>query len=392
MEQREPKAAPSEEYMAKIIGVRFRNGGKLYNFDPGNLDLKVGDLVIVQTENGLVCGTVAGGQQQVSLDYLKKPLKKVLREVTEEDLQALRENRALEQKARRFCYERVQARKMQMKLVEVEYLFDRSKAIFYFTADGRVDFRELVKDLASRLRTRIEMRQIGVRDEAKMIGGFGACGKEFCCKTFVREFEPVSIKMAKQQNLTLNPSKISGVCGRLMCCLSYESANYSCFRKGLPKQGKTIKTPDGSARVLSHNVLKGSITVKTQDGRAVEIFEPDLSRLRKGLPLAESLESEKPTERQKDAKPDRPPRSEAARAARKEAPKPQTIKQRREQDKPKEPEGPKESLLSRLKKMTGVDKEQADAGKKRRRRRRRRGRSRGKKPGTASGQSDKEKK
>ena len=271
---------PSEAYMAKIVGVRFRSGGKVYNFDPGNLDLKIDDLVIVETENGLLSGMVAGGMQQVSLDYLKKPLKKVLRKVTEEDLASLKENRMLEQKAKAFCYERIQARQMQMKLVEVEYLFDRSKVVFYFTADGRIDFRELVKDLAVRLRTRIEMRQIGVRDEAKMIGGFGTCGKEFCCKTFVREFEPVSIKMAKKQDLTLNPAKISGVCGRLMCCLSYENGNYSCFKKGLPKPGKTIKTPTGAVKVISHNVLKESITIQTQDGKRIQLYEPVLSKLR----------------------------------------------------------------------------------------------------------------
>jgi cell fate regulator YaaT (PSP1 superfamily) len=380
---------PSEPYMAKIVGVRFRSGGKVYNFDPGDLDLKIDDLVIVETENGLLCGKIAGSLQQVSLDYLKKPLKKVHRKVTEEDLAVLKENRMMEQEARGFCYSRIEARQMQMKLVEAEYLFDRSKVIFYFTADGRVDFRELVKDLAARLRSRIEMRQIGVRDEAKMIGGYGACGKEFCCKTFVREFEPVSIKMAKKQDLTLNPSKISGVCGRLMCCLSYENSNYSCFKKGLPKPGKSIQSPNGPVKVISHNVLKDSITVLVEGGKRIDIIEPELSRLRKGLPLEKPLEGvEEPisyrsvkseTEPMKKMRPPRQKERQPEAASR--------------QMKAVEPKKEKEGLLSRIKKIAGVEKEADGTEKKKpRRRRRRRGRSRGKGQKQASGDSDEKKK
>jgi cell fate regulator YaaT (PSP1 superfamily) len=389
MEEKERQEEPSQEYMMKIIGVRFRSGGKLYNFDPGDLDLKVGDLVIVQTESGQVCGMAAGGLQQVSLDYIKKPLKKVIRKVTDEDLNALRENRMLEQKARKYCYERLQARAMQMKLVNVEYLFDRSKAVFYFTADGRVDFRELVKDLAARLRTRIEMRQIGVRDEAKMIGGYGTCGKEFCCKTFVREFEPVSIKMAKQQDLTLNPSKISGACGRLMCCLSYENASYSCFKKGLPKRGKTIMTPEGPAKVTAHNMIKESVTILTKTGKFVRLIEPQLARLRKGLPLEKMPGQDQDSEML-------PPReavketSEAVPSAprRKKPSKPESkIEKKREEPQ----EEVKEGLLSKIKKIAGVDKGESGAEKKKRRRRRRRGRFRKKSSGTSSKDTEKKK-
>jgi cell fate regulator YaaT (PSP1 superfamily) len=389
MEEKEQKQKPAEEFMMKIVSVRFRSGGKLYNFDPGDINLKVGDLVIVQTENGLVCGMTAGGLQQVSLDYIKKPLKKVLRKVTDEDLITLRENRMLEQKARKYCYERIQSRDMQMKLVNVEYLFDCSKVIFYFTADGRIDFRELVKDLAARLRTRIEMRQIGVRDEAKMIGGYGTCGKEFCCKTFVREFEPVSIKMAKQQDLTLNPSKISGACGRLMCCLSYENASYSCFKKGLPKPGKTVMTPEGPAKVTAHNMIKESVTILTKAGKFVTLIEPQLNRLRKGLPVEEmpdkgpalgALPSE---EEDKGALKTTPKPSR-----KKKIFKPELIKEEKKDEKREEP---KEGLLSKIKKIAGVDKEEKGPEKKKRRRRRRRGRFRKKGSGSSSKDSDKKK-
>jgi cell fate regulator YaaT (PSP1 superfamily) len=345
--------------------------------------------VIVETDNGLVCGRVAGGLQQVSKDYLKKPLKKVLREVDEKDSETLRENRLMEQEARKFCYQRIQVRSMQMKLVEAEYLFDRSKVIFYFTADGRVDFRELVKDLASRLRTRIEMRQIGVRDEAKMIGGFGACGKEFCCKTFVREFEPVSIKMAKQQDLTLNPSKISGACGRLMCCLSYENANYSRFKKGLPKPGKTIMTPQGPVKVRAHNVLKGSITIQTKDGKHSDLFEPELARLRKGLPLDQIPAAGEPVGTSVPEEGSRQHSRGKPSPTRREKPsKPES--RQRQGDKQKQTQG-KEGLLSKIKKIAGVETPPEGTEKKRKRRRRRRGRFRGKKKGDSSGDTEKKK-
>ncbi len=376
--------------MAKIVTICFQNSKKKYNFDPGELDLKVGDRVIVETEKGLTCGTLSGGVEQVSSDYLKKPLKKVIRAVGEEDLATLEENHHLEEQARKICLDRIAARRLQMKLVEVEYLFDRSKVIFYFTADGRIDFRELVRDLASQLRVRIEMRQIGVRDEARMLGGVGPCGKEFCCRSYLQEFEPVSIKMAKHQNLSLNPAKISGVCGRLLCCLGYENVFYQGFKKGLPKPGKTIMTAGGPVKVRSHNVLKGFITVMSREGEKVDLVEPDLSRLRKGLPLERDLFA---GEEKKTAPSPSPPapaesvRQEAAERGRKGKARPNTkpkprsrVKPRSGQPKPQpaaasgvEPEG----LLKKLKKMTGINPEK-DEGPKKRRPRRRRRRSRGK--------------
>jgi cell fate regulator YaaT (PSP1 superfamily) len=362
--------------MVKTVGVSFKNSGKKYHFDPGGLDLKVGDLVIVETENGQACGQVSGKTQQVSLDYLKKPLKRVLRHVTEEDRDTLRKNRTLEGKATEIASTRIEARRLQMKLVEVEYLFDRSRVIFFFTADGRVDFRELVKDLAAQLRTRIEMRQIGVRDEAKMLGGYGPCGKEFCCKAFLQDFEPVSIKMAKHQNLSLNPSKISGVCGRLMCCLSYENSLYENFRKGLPKPGKQIITPEGPCRVRSHNTLKSSITIQAKNGKLVEIVEPDLTRLRQGLPL-ERLPGMSEEPQPLPPEPEAPSRDTGPRqkSTPPSAAKPEAAVEVQEE---------KGGLLSKIKKFAGVDKESGEGKKQRRPRRRRRRRPRKKSSGTST--------
>jgi cell fate regulator YaaT (PSP1 superfamily) len=378
--------------MGKIVGVCFKNSKKKYNFDPEELDLKVGDQVIVETDKGLTCGTVAGGIQQVSSDYHKKPLKKVLRRVTEEDFGTLRENYVLEQKARKVCFNRIAARGLQMKLVNVEYLFDRSKVIFYFTADGRIDFRELVKDLAAQLRIRIEMRQIGVRDEARMLGGYGPCGKEFCCKTHLQEFEPVSIKMAKHQNLSLNPSKISGVCGRLLCCLGYENSLYQGFKKGLPKPGKTIITPDGPVKVRSHNVLKGSLTVQGAEGKLFELFGPDLVRLRKGLPLDRTLNKKEEEAGRKGApsgvagqEVETVPRSESERSR---ASRPQGRPPQGQTKGDRTPAGEKDGLMNRLRKMTGMDKPQEEEQKKPRPRRRRRRRSRSKKGGSGKGKSE----
>ena len=352
------------------VGVSFRNSGKKYNFDPRDLVLDVGDLVIVETENGLACAKVSSRPQQVSPGYVKKPLKGVLRKVTEEDLVTLRENRSLEKRARQIAGTRIDARRLPMKLVDVEYLFDRAKAIFYFTADGRVDFRELVKDLASQLRTRIEMRQIGVRDEAKMLGGYGPCGKEFCCKSFLQDFEPVSIKMAKQQNLSLNPSKISGVCGRLMCCLSYENAFYDTFRKGLPKPGKQIMTPQGQARVRSHNALKGSITIQLRDGQIVDLVEPELGRLRKGLPL-ENLPG---------LSEERRPQAPALQTGRAKP----AGQVKSEQEPAPDQSDSKEGRLGTAKEATGGKGETGKEEKPRRARRRRRRRSRKKKTSAAN--------
>ena len=216
--------------MQTVVGIRFKKAGKIYYFDPDGLDLAVGDFTIVETSRGQEFGEVVVAPKQVPEEEIVQPLKKVLRVVVEEDCQKILENRQMEDEAFHICLEKIADHDLEMKLVDVEYAFDRSKVIFYFTADGRVDFRELVKDLAAVFRTRIELRQIGVRDEAKMIGGIGPCGRVLCCHTFLGEFEPVSIRMAKDQNLSLNPTKISGVCGRLTCCLRFESDAYEMMR------------------------------------------------------------------------------------------------------------------------------------------------------------------
>ncbi|MGI6588065.1 MAG: PSP1 domain-containing protein [Peptococcia bacterium] len=217
--------------MIEVVGVRFRPAGKIYYFNPSDFTLPVDTFVIVETARGVELGQVVLGLRQVEEEEVVLPLKKVLRIATLEDLEEMKANQAKEEKAKEICLKKIEKHGLPMKLVDVEYTFDASKIIFYFTAEGRVDFRELVKDLASVFRTRIELRQIGVRDEAKMLGGLGSCGRELCCATFLGDFEPVSIKMAKEQNLSLNPTKISGICGRLMCCLNYESVCYECKKK-----------------------------------------------------------------------------------------------------------------------------------------------------------------
>ncbi len=250
--------------MAEIIGVRFKNMGKVYYFDPAGNTLEKGGHVVVETARGVECGEVVIPNKQVSDETLVRPLKPVLRAANPEDLKRARENAEREQKAMVLCQERIAAHKLDMKLVDVEYTFDNSKILFYFTADGRVDFRELVKDLASVFRTRIELRQIGVRDEAKMLGGLGICGRPFCCSQFLGDFQPVSIKMAKEQGLSLNPTKISGSCGRLMCCLKYEQEAYESLLRITPKQGATVNTPDGRGQVVDANLLTGVIKVRLE--------------------------------------------------------------------------------------------------------------------------------
>lgn len=224
--------------MALVVGVRFKPAGKMYYFDNSNLDLQIGDAVIVETARGIERGVVAINKRDVSEDQLVLPLKKVIRKATEEDEAAFQQNKAKEAEALEICREKVKAHALPMRLIDVEYTFDMGKIIFYFTAESRVDFRELVKDLASIFRTRIELRQIGVRDEAKMLGGMGTCGRELCCHNFLGEFAPVSIRMAKEQHLSLNPAKISGICGRLMCCLKYESEMYDSKKPEGKKHGK----------------------------------------------------------------------------------------------------------------------------------------------------------
>ncbi len=248
--------------MVKVAGVRFKTAGKIYYFDPGDFQIEVGDSVIVETARGMEFGTVTMDVQDVPESDIVAPLKKVMRIATPEDHRKHEENVKKKERALQLCQEKVDKHGLIMKLIDVEYTFDNSKIIFYFTADGRVDFRELVKDLASVFKMRIELRQIGVRDEAKMMGGIGSCGRSLCCHSWLADFEPVSIKMAKVQNLSLNPSKISGICGRLMCCLKYENDIYTEMRKGMPEVGEKIKTPDGFGKVIDTNILQNIIKVR----------------------------------------------------------------------------------------------------------------------------------
>lgn len=247
--------------MTEVIGVRFKDVGKIYYFDPNSVPLKIGDYVIVETARGVECGQVAMANKQLEDTEILFPLKKMIRKATEKDLECLKQNKEKEKKAFKICEEKILQHNLDMKLVDVEYTLDNNKILFYFTADGRVDFRALVKDLASVFRTRIELRQIGVRDEAKMLGGIGVCGRPFCCSSFLGEFQPVSIKMAKEQGLSLNPVKISGTCGRLMCCLKYEQDAYSDLLRKTPKVGAIVNTPDGKGTVVEQNLITGVLKV-----------------------------------------------------------------------------------------------------------------------------------
>lgn len=249
--------------MVKVIGVRFKKAGKIYYFDPDEFEINKGDKVIVETSRGIEFGNVVVGMKMVSEDEIVQPLKKVVRIATEKDIAHHQENIRNKEKALAACQEKIEKHGLKMKLIDVEYTFDNNKIIFYFTADGRVDFRELVKDLAAIFKMRIELRQIGVRDEAKMLGGIGTCGKGLCCSSWLGEFDPVSIKMAKVQNLSLNPTKISGTCGRLMCCLKYESDIYQELRKGLPETGeKVFIQEEGLCRVIESSVLHQRVKVR----------------------------------------------------------------------------------------------------------------------------------
>ena len=267
--------------MIKVIGVRFRDAGKIYYFDPKGLPISRGDKVIVETARGVEMGTVLTGPKEVSEDEVVSPLKKVQRIATEEDKKRVKRNQEKEKEALKICAEKIKKHKLEMKLVDAEYTFDNNKLLFYFTADGRIDFRELVKDLASVFRTRIELRQIGVRDETKMMGGIGICGRELCCKTFLSEFAPVSIKMAKEQNLSLNPTKISGLCGRLMCCLKNEQETYEYLNSRLPGVGDMVTTPDGTkGQVQSVSVLRQTVKVLIEQGDMKEVQEYRVKELR----------------------------------------------------------------------------------------------------------------
>lgn len=267
--------------MIKVVGVRFRTAGKIYYFDPKNFDITVGSHVIVETARGVEFGTVMIPPKELQPDKVIQPLKPVLRIATPEDEKIEARNRQKEKEAFKICLEKIQKHKMEMKLVDAEYTFDNNKLLFYFTADGRIDFRELVKDLAAVFRTRIELRQIGVRDETKILGGIGICGRPLCCNTFLSEFAPVSIKMAKEQNLSLNPAKISGVCGRLMCCLKNEEETYEYLNSRLPNVGDHVTTDDRlKGEVQSVSVLRQTVKVIVEVEDEKEIREYKVDQLR----------------------------------------------------------------------------------------------------------------
>ena len=283
----------------EVIGVRFKSTGKVYYFDPKGQKLHKTEMAIVETARGIECGEVAMENREVRDSAIVQPLRQLIRKATPQDLKQVEENHKKEKSAFVTCEKRIEARGLEMKLVEVEYTFDNSKILFYFTADGRVDFRELVKDLAGIFRTRIELRQIGVRDEAKMLGGMGICGREFCCGSFLGGFTPVSIKMAKEQGLSLNPVKISGACGRLMCCLKYEQEAYQDLLRTTPKVNAIVSTPDGKGVVIDQNLLTHKLTVRLdkdpdaapkvytvsqvkllKDGRGIKVDKQELEELK----------------------------------------------------------------------------------------------------------------
>ena len=282
--------------MATIVGIQFQKNGKIYNYDVNNLDVKQDDFVIADTSRGIDLGQVVVGCRQIEESEFNIPLKKLIRIATDKDLQTSTENRLREREAYEICQKKIAEHKLDMKLVSVEYAFDNSKALFYFTANGRVDFRSLVKDLASVFKMRIELRQIGVRDEARMLGGLGPCGRPICCGSFLDEFQPVSIKMAKEQNLSLNPTKISGVCGRLMCCLKYEQDHYEQTRKLMPRIGKEVTTPDGTGTVSDLNIVKETVFVRITNGDSSEIKEYPLEKIARNVQVPQNADPQKTEE------------------------------------------------------------------------------------------------
>lgn len=272
--------------MTEIIGVRFKKVGKVYYFDPGEIKVQEGQNVIVETARGIEFGEVVTPNRMVEDESIVSPLKKLVRIATKEDIAHLEDNAQKEKDAFSICQKKIESHKLDMKLIDVEYTFDNNKVLFYFTSDGRVDFRELVKDLASVFRTRIELRQIGVRDEAKMLGGLGVCGRPLCCSTFLGEFQPVSIKMAKEQSLSLNPTKISGTCGRLMCCLKYEQEAYEELMRITPKPGALVTTDEGKGVVIEANVIKGEIKVRLNSAPEVpKTFSRKQVKIIKDVPI-----------------------------------------------------------------------------------------------------------
>ena len=299
--------------MTRIVPLKFQQAGRQYKFNAQSLELKAGDKVIVETDRGRAMAIVVIPPREIPDNEAPEGLKNILRTATEEDLALAETNTSREKDAYRHCVERIKSRKLEMKLVRAEYAFDGSKIIFYFTADGRIDFRELVKDLAHYFHTRIEMRQIGVRDEAKLVGGLGICGRELCCSSFLTQFNPVSVKMAKEQGLALNPTKISGQCGRLLCCLGYEFETYTQLKKGMPKQGKKVMWQDRECEVTHQNILRQQVTLRDREGNSSVVTMEELrtgqpnqpaeteksgeshtTRLNKGKPQGQRSQGQKP--------------------------------------------------------------------------------------------------
>ena len=277
--------------MTKVVGVRFKDTGKTYYFDPKGLDIKRGQTLVVETAKGIECGVAQYAVKEVEDDKIVSPLKPVERIATEKDLEILEENKRLEKEALKICAEKIKKHGLEMYLTDAEYSFDRSKIIFFFTADGRVDFRELVKDLGSHFHTRIELRQIGVRDESRLLGGLGICGRPFCCSTFLDDFHSVTIKMAKDQGLSLSPSKISGTCGRLMCCLKYEQNSYEYLNKITPKKNSVVEVNGDRGVVVETSILTGKVKVqfdKSPDGLPVVVDREDVKPVRDSSPQPKS--------------------------------------------------------------------------------------------------------
>ena len=281
--------------MAKVVGVRFKDFGKVYYFDPAGMNFEIDERVIVETSRGVECGEIALEPKEVSDSEIVRPLKKIVRKATEADIKKLEENLKKEAEALVICEQKIAKHGLDMKLVDVDYTLDGSKILFYFTADGRVDFRELVKDLASVFHTRIELRQIGVRDEAKMLGGLGMCGRPFCCSSYMADFQPVSIKMAKEQGLSLNPVKISGTCGRLMCCLKYEQESYEHLLRVTPKIGAIVSTKDGKGVVSDTNLLTGMLKVtldRNPNAAPISVHRRDINVIKDGRIKVDKAEFE----------------------------------------------------------------------------------------------------
>ena len=330
--------------MAMVIRVRFKRASKLYDFDPNGLELHTGTKVVTETARGVELGECVSGVMEVPDERVVSPLKPIIRIATEQDLMIQRRNEQSEKEAFDIAVEKIAEHKLEMKLVDVEYAFDHSKIIFYFTANGRVDFRMLVKNLAGIFKTRIELRQIGVRDEAKMLGGIGPCGRPICCRTYLGDFTPVSIKMAKEQNLSLNPTKISGLCDRLMCCLKYEQDHYEATRKRMPRVGREIITPDGVGTINAINVLSETVRVRIAVGDSFELREYPIDDCQRPGADAQPQQvteagAEAPVQ-QRPQKPERPPRADKPERPEGERPdKPRAPKGER-QDKPPRPDRP----------------------------------------------------